>query len=81
MRTGISKITESNYYNYWKRYHFLQKKEGVNYYKGKPCYLQLKDVRKMIGLHTNADSKTLTKFLKENGISKRQWYKHDKINL
>jgi len=74
MNTGIREITEKNYKQFYNRVHLLELQHGTSYFKitpkGKhiPIYTTLEDVEKMIGLRTNASTKTTSRFIKDNNI-------------
>ena len=59
MFLGINKITEDTYRDFYTRYLMLRIAQGMP-----EPYFTLKDVRGMIGLHTNASSITVAQFKK-----------------
>jgi len=72
MSVGISDITEKNYEQFYNRLHLLEISNGTQYVTHKthrPMYTKLADVKKMIGLSTNASRKTTSRFLKDNKIN------------
>lgn len=72
MSVGMREITENNYEQFYNRVHLLETSNGTQYVtRGthKPIYTKLKDVEKMIGLTTNASTKTTSRFLKDNKIN------------
>lgn len=72
MSVGLSEITEKNYEQFYNRIHLLEISNGTQYVTRathKPIYTKLKDVKKMIGLTTNASTKTRSRFLNDNKIN------------
>ena len=69
MTIGISKITKKNYKKFFNRVRLVEQTKGafliqrIDGGKAKPRPIQLKDVERMIGLHTNASDLSRTKFL------------------
>ena len=67
---GIREITEDNYEKFYNRLHLIESKNGAFFWKGKKeDYITMSDVKKMIGLKTNASEKTRARFLKDNEIN------------
>ena len=65
MFVGFKSITEENFEKFYNRLNLLEKVNGAFLYKDrKPSYIQLEDVKRMVGLHTNANDKTRAAFLK-----------------
>ena len=70
---GINNITEENHLQFYNRVNLIEKLYGPLFYKsaGKkpvPKYVSVDDVRKMIGLKTNAVNISKAKFIR-NQIS------------
>jgi len=61
MFLGINKITEDNYRAFFVRYNMIGMARSNNFVP----YFNLSDVKGMIGLHTNASTKSETVFKKE----------------
>lgn len=67
MITGIREITEENSSNFYARISFIEKTQGSFFYKGKkPCYISENDIKRMIGLRTNASTLTRSQFIKRH---------------
>lgn len=65
MLVGINEITEKNYEKFYNRIHLIESIEGPYFYKdSEPSYITLEDIKRLIGLHTNASNKTKLQFLK-----------------
>jgi hypothetical protein len=66
MSIGINEITESNWEEFFKRVNFSEKAIGTFYYEsGEPLFIKEQDVKRLIGLHTNASKKTKKQFLQQ----------------
>lgn len=72
MDVGISKITEKNYKQFFKRTELMQRIKGplLTYYDHDkdvldPYYITENNIKNMIGMHTNASTKTALQFLKQ----------------
>ena len=63
---GMSKITEKNYREFFARVNFSEKVGGAwTHGEGmKPVYITIEDVRRFIGLYTNASEYSRAKFIK-----------------
>ena len=73
MSVGIRNITEENYSVFFNRLRILETVHGAFLYKRTKrgpvaSLIELEDVKRMIGLRTNASEKTRSKFL--SGIDK-----------
>ena len=69
MYIGMREITEKNWEQFYNRVHLHQVIKGTQYYnevrkKLVPSFITKEDVKRMIGLKTNASSYTKSKFLK-----------------
>jgi len=69
MYIGMREITEKNWEQFYNRVHLHQTVKGTQYYnevrkKLVPSFITKEDVKRMIGLRTNASSYTKSKFLK-----------------
>ena len=67
---GMNKITSENYEVFYNRVNVIEKLKGsmlikVNGKRKTPQYIKLKDVKRLIGLQTNACELTKTQFLKK----------------
>ena len=65
---GIGKITEKNWKKFYNRVYMWERLHGATYYTRendqlKPIYVTEDDVKRMIGLSTNASEFSKTKFL------------------
>ena len=70
MIVGMREITEKNYEKFYNRLHLIESSNGAFFWKGdKEDYITMSDVKKMIGLKTNASEKTRARFLKDNKIN------------
>jgi len=68
INVGINEITEKNYLQFYNRINMLERMHGTYfYYDRTPKYITEEDIKRLIGLHTNASCKTKTQFLKEFG--------------
>ena len=71
MQVGIDEITQNNWEEFYKRINFIEKVYGTyNYIDGedgklKPEYIKEDDIKRLIGLETNATRKSPTKFLQQ----------------
>ena len=71
MQVGLNEITQTNWEEFYKRINFIEKIFGSYHYieddKGKPKakYITEGDIKRLIGLRTNATKKTPTKFLQQ----------------
>ena len=71
MQVGFNEITETNWEEFYKRINFIEKIFGTYHYtddekgKPKPEYIKEDDIKRLIGLHTNATKKTPTQFLQQ----------------
>jgi len=62
---GMNKITSENYEAFYNRINLTEKYHGAIFVKNKkPDYIKLKDVKRLIGLKTNACELTRNQFLK-----------------
>lgn len=65
MFVGFRGITEENYKEFYKRLHFVELLSGTFLSKnGKPHFTTEEDVKRRIGLETNASSFSRTEFLR-----------------
>jgi hypothetical protein len=66
MSVGIRTITEKNWKQFYARVQMLEKIRGTGYYTDdiRPIYTTQEDVKRMIGLWTNASEFSKTEFLK-----------------
>lgn len=65
MIVGMNEITEQNYEQFYKRINLAERVGGCYVFTdGKPSYITLEEVKRMIGLHTNASRLTAMQFLK-----------------
>ena len=67
MNVGIRNITEKNWKQFFNRVQMWEKIRGVKYYTyegNQPIYTTQDDVKRMIGLTTNASTFSKTEFLK-----------------
>ncbi len=65
---GLSQITEKNYEKFFNRLRLVETIGGSFFYekkrgKLKPRHIKLEEIKKMVGLKTNASELTRTKFL------------------
>ena len=74
MRIGLNEITKKNWQEFYARVHTLELLSGGDYIRctdeeGKPVGspIEAKDVKRWIGLSTNASTRTRTQFLKSIG--------------
>jgi len=70
IQVSFNEITQTNWEEFYKRINFIEKIFGSYHYedeKGKPKakYITEGDIKRLIGLHTNATKKTPTKFLQQ----------------
>ena len=66
MSVGINRITQKNWEQFYKRINLLEKVFGCYHYiNAEPNYITEEDVKRLIGLHTNAAPKTKNQFLKQ----------------
>lgn len=71
MQVGINEITQNNWEEFYKRINFIEKVYGTYNYiddeggKVKPDYIKEDDIKRLIGLHTNATRKSPTQFLQQ----------------
>lgn len=70
MVVGIREITEKNYKKFYYRLHLIETVNGAWFYKKTrdkhiPMPITLEEVKKMIGLKSNASDLTLTQFMKK----------------
>lgn len=71
MQVGLNEITQNNWEEFYKRINFIEKVYGTYHYiddksgKAKPEYVKEDDIKRLIGLHTNASKKTPTQFLQQ----------------
>ena len=75
IHVGIRSITEKNWKKFYNRVYMLERVGGAGYYstlklldgtkKMQPIYITEDDVKRMIGLRTNASEFSKTQFLKE----------------
>ena len=73
MTIGIGRITEKNWKKFYDRVYMWERVHGAGYYTRendqlKPIYVTEDDVKRMIGLHTNAGDSPKTEFL--NNLSR-----------
>ena len=65
MNVGIREINEKNWKKFYDRVYMHERVRGAGYYlDGRPLYTTQEDVKRMIGLWTNASEFPKTKFLK-----------------
>jgi len=69
MIVGVSRITEENYEKFFNRLRLVETIGGSFFFETKrgkhhPRYIKKEEIKKMIGLKTNASELTRTKFLK-----------------
>ncbi len=66
MTCGYKEITEKNYGEIWWRISVYEQYCGsyISYGANKPYYITLDDIKKRIGLYTNANKITLGKYMK-----------------
>ncbi len=75
IQVGISDISEKNWKKFYNRVYMLERVGGAGYYstlelldgteKMQPIYITEDDVKRMIGLRTNASEFSKTQFLKK----------------
>ena len=66
MPVGMNEITEENHVQFFNRLNLIEKIQGTYFYKNRsPKYITIKEVRRLIGLRTNASKKTKGQFLKD----------------
>ena len=66
IQVGLDEITNKNWEEFYKRINFVEKVTGCYYYKdGKPLYITQDEIKRLIGMHTNATKKTKTQFLNQ----------------
>jgi ribosome biogenesis protein Nip4 len=70
MTIGMREITEKNWEQFYNRINFWEKINGTSLYirkrkKMQPLFVTKEDVQRMIGLKTNASTKSLTQFKKD----------------
>jgi hypothetical protein len=66
--TGINEITEQNYEDFYKRVNAGERVFGTFLtHEGKPVFLKLEDIQRLVGLQTNASPKRLRDFIYELG--------------
>ena len=68
MTIGITRITEKNWKKFYDRVYMWERVHGAGYYTRendqlKPIYVTEDDVKRMIGLHTNASTISKKEFL------------------
>lgn len=65
MAVGFTEITEANYEEFYKRLHLAELVRGAYRNRaGEPVYITKEDVKRRIGLHTNAGTFSRTEFLR-----------------
>ena len=75
IQVGIRHISENNWQKFYNRVYLLERVDGAGYYstlklldgteKMQPIYITEDDVKRMIGLRTNASEFSKTQFLKK----------------
>lgn len=79
MTIGMREITDKNWKQFYYRVYAWERIVGVQFYKGNtkkliPMYITKDDVKRMIGLHTNAGTMTSTQF------KKHLWYNAERVS-
>ena len=79
MTIGMRDITDKNWEQFYNRIYAWERIVGVQFYSHKrkkltPMYITQDDVKRMIGLHTNASTMTPTQF------KKHLWYNAERIS-
>lgn len=66
MFVGMHQITDKNYKEFYARYHLVELLSGAfSTVDGKPRFVTLEDVKRRIGLSTNAGTVPRTTFIKQ----------------
>jgi hypothetical protein len=74
MGVGVRTITEKNYGKFYNRLHLIETLNGCFFYKNKkPLFITEEQVKRMIGLKTNASDLTTAKFIKSLNWKKRDY--------
>lgn len=69
---GFPRITESNWEEFYKRLHLVEKLNGTfNFVASEPYFITPEDIKRRIGLTTNASSFSRTEFTRRQ---MNQWY-------
>ena len=62
---GVRNITDKNWKKFFHRVYMWERLKGANYYGREAVYIKDTDVKRMIGLKTNASEFSKTEFLKK----------------
>lgn len=75
MGVGMRSITEENYGKFYNRLHLIETLNGSFFFTDnrKPLFITKEQVKRMIGLKTNATELTTAKFIKSLDWKKRDY--------
>ena len=79
MTIGMHEITDKNWEQFYNRVYAWERIVGCSLYKGNtktliPYYITKDDIKRMIGLRTNASTMTSTQF------KKHLWYNAERVS-